>query len=107
MNEKNESLAKVGTIILAVVVVENSWRDLCRTLFTKFCPFRTEMSPDKTKIAYTGFCDQFDEVGPDEVPPRYVMSCGFNNGVVQNVNFQRVQPKSVVPPPTKDEGDSK
>ena len=97
MSEKPNN-RKVGVIVLAVDAVEASWPELCRTLFARFCPFRTSLSPDGTRIAYTGFCDQFEELGPDEMPPRYYVSASFNNGVVATVNFTKHVPKPIEQP---------
>ena len=83
---------KIGTIVIAVQTVEASWPELCRTVFSRFCPFRTDLSPNSDRIAYTGFSEQFDEIGDDGTPPRYTVQCGYNNGVVQSVSFSRIPP---------------
>jgi hypothetical protein len=98
MNEKPNT-RKIGTVVLAVAVVEASWPELCRTLFSRFCPFRTEMSPNGDRIAYTGFCDQFDEIGEDGVPPRYAMSCAYRDGAVQQVEFTKLAHKESIQEP--------
>lgn len=92
---------KIGTIILAVAAIENSWPDLCKTLFTRFCPFRADLSPDGTRIAYTGFSHDFDEVPEGEKPPRYTMSCARNNGIVAKIVFNKVIPNPA-PAPAED-----
>lgn len=97
MSEKPNN-RKVGVIVLAVDAVEASWPDLCRAVFSRFCPFRTSLSPDGTRIAYTGFCDQFDELGPNETPPRYLVSAALKNGIVATVTFTKQAPKPIEQP---------
>ena len=67
-------MERIGTIVVATEVVQNGWKDLCDTLFRKFCPVYVSVSPDGLRRAYIGFCDDFDEIESGSVPPKYKMN---------------------------------
>ena len=89
MDSENK-MQRVGTIVMATEMVEESWKRLCEIIGLKFWPIAIHVSPDGSRRAYVGLCDEFDEIGPDEKPPRYIIDVAVNPRGGTSVKFTRL-----------------
>lgn len=101
MDSENK-MQRIGTIVMATSMIEESWKMLCDILGLKFWPIAIHVSPDGSRRAYVGLCDEFDEIGVDEKPPRYVVNVEVNPRGGKLVKFTRLSVNSDIEDLEKD-----